>query len=204
MIEGESEENHMLSRKKRGRDSAESVDQAHGWLFESTHWLQMVEVRQRAKTCKSDVLLIFPWLASCDFLGIKQKKNPKNCSGKRAIRNRHWLANPSGGTGERPRLAGPRAGLRSILSGKRGAYQECLTANPRAFFGWKGNRVSSLTRTHARTQTHRLLEAQTRRCQTYMRLKIWSKAQMPRTAHPDFKTSVLNYKLPVPQTTVQF
>lgn len=39
MTEGESEENHMLSRgkKKGGRDSAESVAQAHGRLFESTY-----------------------------------------------------------------------------------------------------------------------------------------------------------------------
>lgn len=62
MIEGESKKNHVAA-VKRGHDSAECVDPAHERLFESTDCLLMVEGRQKAQTCKSDVR----WLPAISF-----------------------------------------------------------------------------------------------------------------------------------------
>lgn len=122
MIDVESEENHMLSRgkkkkKKRGHDSAQSVDPADERLFESTYWLQMVEVCQKAQTCKSDVKLFFFSLAGFLWFPFisnkrrekKKRKRPKTQSGNRAIRHSYWLVSPSGGTSEKPWLAAPHA-----------------------------------------------------------------------------------------------
>lgn len=86
MTEGESEENHMLSRQK---EAVTLQNLWLEWLFESTYCLQMVEVRQEAPTCKSNMQFRSSGqlpVISLNFYLIKDKKKNKTT----------WVTGPLG------------------------------------------------------------------------------------------------------------